>query len=724
MSRKKEPEIVKAINQLIKLIHNGKKVTKEKSPDKLKNKAWLNWFQQISIRLFIALFIPVFLLVFYGFYSLHKSEKSIIRSYEENTQNTVGAIGDYVNYALVTIQQKSVEYQLNPDIIQCFGYDKNKSLDILTYTRKISDKLSIDTATNTFISNFYMFGDNGSIIGTNSDSNAITTNEEFYSTFQKSDLAKEIQDSGKKFLWVGKHNVLDEEISKININYNTNNYVMSIIREMKNNNGYIVVDISNKPIQDIFSNYNLGEDSIKGIITNDGREITDTPSEEKNIFIGSSFYTAMNNSREKVGHAYIYYNGLKYLFIYNKLEGFDATICALIPESTILAQVNEIRKLNYFFIIISCLIATITGLLIVNGITKTINCLKKSTLQAARGDLTTKFTSKRRDEFALLSDGMGSMISNTRNLISDVAAVGGEVKGSTECLSKTSKILLDATKNISQIIDEIEKGIVQQASDTEDCLHQMVSLSDEIHKVYDNTYEIEHAVQNTKSIAEEGIVAINELSYKSRATSDITKSVIKKIKEFENQSMSIKAFVDIINDIAAQTNLLSLNASIEAARAGIYGRGFAVVADEIRKLADKTMQAAIQIKDLVLDILNKTEVTVDSAVEAETIVDSQTVVLDHTIKTFLNINEHVNYLVNNLNSITNQIRIIENKKEDTVKAIENISAVSEQIAASSEEVNTSALSQIDSVEHMNQTILELETNVKKLEVSIHIFKIN
>jgi methyl-accepting chemotaxis protein len=214
------------------------------------------------------------------------------------------------------------------------------------------------------------------------------------------------------------------------------------------------------------------------------------------------------------------------------------------------------------------------------------------------------------------------------------------------------------------------------------------------------------------------------LNEKSKATANITHNVISKIQEFEIQSKNIAGFVSTINEIASQTNLLSLNASIEAARAGDAGRGFAVVADEIRKLADQSVQAANQIQNIVKEIASKTKDTIDTAKEAESIVESQTVSLNKTIQVFDFINDHVNDLASNLNNISNGIKSIETAKADTMDAIQDISAVSEETAAASEEVSATAINQIDSVERMRNAAIELANNAKNLEEAIKIFKIN
>jgi methyl-accepting chemotaxis protein len=316
------------------------------------------------------------------------------------------------------------------------------------------------------------------------------------------------------------------------------------------------------------------------------------------------------------------------------------------------------------------------------------------------------------------------MIKSMRKLIGEVQEVGSKVNTSAGGLSDTSEELLTATKGISKTIDDIEKGIVQQADDTEHCLLQMSSLSDQISHVYKNTSEIEKIAGNTKNIAGEGIVIIDELGRKSKATADITQNVINKIEEFEVQSKNISEIVNVINEIASQTNLLSLNASIEAARAGDAGRGFAVVAGEIRKLADQSVEAINQIENIVSEINTKTKDTVNTAKQAESIVESQTDALNKTVKAFNNINSHVNDLVSNLASISSGIKNIEAAKEDTLDAIQNISAVSEETAAASEEVSATAINQIDSVERLRLAALELANNAKILEEAIQIFRIS
>ncbi len=496
---------------------------------------------------------------------------------------------------------------------------------------------------------------------------------------------------------------------------------MSIIKKM--NNGFAVIDISKQQIMDMFSKYDLGEGSITGMVLSDGREVL-TGTKEESIFTNLSYYNDAVTGEAPSGYYYETYNGKEYLFLYSKVEEANVTLCALIPKATILSQVDGIKKLNLIFVTIACIFAVLMVVIIAGGVSKAISYLMKVISQLSKGDLTLKINSVRHDEFGVLNDGISIMMNNMRNLIGEVQKVGSKVSVSAGAMSDTSEELLVASKGISQTIDEIEKGIVQQADDTEHCLLQMSELSEQINHVYNNTNEIEKIADNTKGIAGEGIVIINELNEKSKATADITYNVITKIQDFEIQSKNIAGFVSIINEIASQTNLLSLNASIEAARAGDAGKGFAVVADEIRKLADQSVQAANQIQKIVTEITIKTKDTIDTAMEAESIVETQTVALSKKVQVFDSINNHVNELANNLNNISNGIKKIETAKNGTMDAIQNISAVSEETAAASEEVSATAINQIESVEGLRNAAIELANDAKTLEESIKTFKIS
>lgn len=695
---------------------SNNKLYRNTASNKKKQVVFWNKLQSIKIKLSIGLLIPVVLLAVYGVMSYKKSEDAIIGNYESSTLDTVDAMSKYMNLGLKIIENSSLELTSDINFRQFISLSLEEARTRSKTYDDMYDRISIIAIANDFISEVHVVGNNG--LGLSSTDNI---NDNLYSSIAQSDIGKTFREKNAQYLWVGNHSELDEIMMKSGT-YNTESYATSIIRRMSGGEGYVIMDVSNKVIQDMFNKYEMGEGSILGYITADGREILSNTN-ASSIFTNLSYFQDALKSEKQSDYSYQTYNEEEYLFIYSKFEDLDGTICALVPKSTILNEVRSIKFLSSAFVTISCLIAILVVLLITGGITRTIKSLNKSISQASKGDLTTQFDLKRKDEFLALSTGISHMMEHMRHLIGEVQQVSSTVNDSAVGLTNTAGDLLYATKGISKAIDETGQGIVEQVENTENCLNQMSSLSNQINQVYNNTNEIEQIANNTQVVASEGIHIINELNNKSKATSEITQDIICKIQEFEIQSKKIEGFVKMINDIASQTNLLSLNASIEAARAGEAGIGFAVVAEEIRKLADQSVNAANQIQSTVKNINIQNKEAVSTAERAENIVNSQTEALSSTVKVFNNIGTHINNLANNLNDIIERVKTIEMAKDDTLNAIQNISSVTQQTAASTEEVNATAQNQIESVERLREAAIVLQEDANKLENAIKIFKI-
>jgi methyl-accepting chemotaxis protein len=668
----------------------------------------------IRVKLLAAFSIPVILMIVSGIVSYHKSADAIITNYEQSMTNTLNAVGDYLALGMKSVEEKSIQVILNENVTTYYNrVNKEDTYDDTLVYRAIKEEIAVSQETNSFLQAVHIFGNTGEGISTS----ATVIPENYYATYKESKDLMGYEEVKTNFIWVGEHAELDAALG-----VNKDQYAMSLIRKMSFNNGYVIMDIDSSEILEQLSQIEAGEGSVFGFITADGREIS-ANREEKNIFTSLSYFQEAATFTEENGHSYQEYQGEQYLYLYSKIGKTGAMICSLVPKSTIIEQAVEIRTLSVTFIALTCILALLIGTMMAGSISKAINHLMKSISSAAHGDLTANFDTNRKDEFLNLSQGLTSMVTGMRSLISEVALLGGKVADSSEVLSKTSENILKSTKDISFTIDELEKGIVQQATDSEQCVDQMTGLSVRINQVYENTFAMEKIADNTKEIVHKGFVIIDELNEKSDATSEITQMVIKEIETLQLQSKSIGSFTSTINEIASQTNLLSLNASIEAARAGEAGRGFAVVATEISKLADQSVNAANQIQTLVKEIQDKTKSVVGSAKQAGSIVGSQTEVLKKTIQVFDEINIHVSELTDKLDSISIDVKSIENAKEETLDAISNISAVSEESAAATEEVSATANNQIGSVEVLSTSAEELSSDAGKLKEAILRFKL-
>jgi len=697
------------------------KINRSEKKNKIKEEAietvsiW-HKFKGIRAKLLFGFACPVVLIAVFGIFSYKQSSSAIIDTYENsttNTTNTMNAVKDYLALSINLVSEKSIELINSTEVADYYEVFEDLSMgDKTDMYQAVKDETLLIKSSSASISSIHILSEKGKGLST-----VANAPQDIYNKFLETDVGKQFNGT-EKFIWFSNHMELDDQLLN-----RQEPYALSIARVMgKNNRVIVIVDISTEYIMKTIAGIDLGEGSIIGFITADGKE-TLANTEEQTVFTGKTYFDEAKMNKEDYGKSYQVFNKEDYLFLYSKVAETGAYVCALVPKDTITESASKILKTNIAFVLFACIFAFVVGTYIAGGIGNAISKLVKAISRAAKGDLTTTFDTKRKDEFLILSRSLTDMMVGMRSLIGEVAEIGNKFSGSADFVSSNSADFLDSTKGISIAIEEIEHGIVQQAQDTEKCLIEMSNLSDKINQVYSNTYEIEQIAGDTKAIIGDGIVIIDDLNSKTKATNDITQVVISEIEALEIQSRSIADFVNIINDIASQTNLLSLNASIEAARAGDAGRGFAVVAGEIRKLADQTVKAAGQIQKIVSEIQKKTKGTVASAKQAETIVGSQGEALNKTVNVFENINTHVVKLVNNLNNIAKGIKGIEEAKEDSLDAIQNISAISQQTATSSEEVSTIAMNQIASVENLSNSASELADEAKRLETAIQRFRI-
>lgn len=686
------------------------------------SKMKLGNLQGIRARLIASFFIPIGLIILLGATSYSKASEGIISNYETANQTSLTMISKYFSLELQNIASRVAELASNNDLKQYYsGALQDKPADEMTSLQVVSTQVHNMGNVDPNIEDIYIvagYGDGVSHDGTFE----LTTFDEF----KKSGEVKALELAKANSAWIGSHPYIDAKISKLGSSNQDNysiSYISSFIDARNKRSGYIVADIKNSFVLDTLLEAGFGAGSFTGLITGDGKEILYTDGADSFTFLGHDFYNKALESEETNGSSYVEYKGSSYLYIYTKIKAADAVLCTLIPESEILTQVAGVRTVTVAIAILAIIIAVIVATVISAGISNSLRKTNITLTKVAEGDLTAHLDIHSKDEFGTLSNSINNMIFSMKDLIGKMAGASATVSVSSVSVTETSNRLFSATKDISKTVYDIEQGVTQQAQDAESCLTQMTHLAQQINLVQDNTNEIEMIANNTRSILNQGVLVVDDLGVKAKGTSDITQSVIKNIVDLEKESRTISDIIATINEIAGQTNLLSLNASIEAARAGEAGRGFAVVASEIRKLAEQTAQAANKISKIILHIQEQTQKTVSTARQAEDIVASQEEALSDTVKIFGDVTRHVETLTNNISKIVTGIAEMEQAKNDTLSANESISATTEESAAATNELAVTVEDQLHAVEQLKESATELGMQAKDLETTVLFFKV-
>ena len=669
-----------------------------------------------------AFLVPIVLIIVLGFVSYKTASNVIKEKVEDSSVSTISAMSMYCDLLTGSLSSKALEMIAGDDMSSYYEKSgRQKSGKLMENYQNAKKNLLKMQASVDYIYSSSIIPENGNNMITLTSS---SMGDKVYEGFLDSPEGQYFKENeARKNGWFGYHSFLDQRLI-----ISEDAYGLAFFQKFFKANAYIVLDITMKTIDEMLDEMDLGENSIKALISPDGREIVRLqqgegkpeaviPEDMTAVFTDKDFY-ADSLDEEKAGSNYVKYNGEIYLYVYAPVGDTGIMLCGLIPQNNIVEEVSFIRNLCIVMVLLACIIAFIIGGKIAAGMSKSLKTIIKGLQEVSKGDLTQEFKIKRKDEFSFLAQGLNEMLESMRILMKDMQVFGNKVKEMADGVAVKSETIDISIKEISAAVDEVAAGVQVQAKEADASNSRMLDFAVKIDGVCESAGDMTNTVDRATAVVEKGRVIVHELSDRSGTTVDITKILVDDVNDVQKRSAEIEGFTDTINSIARQTNLLSLNASIEAARAGENGRGFAVVAEEIRKLADESMQAGKSIKDIVESISETTEKTARSAKDAETIIFSQAASLEETISVFGEINSCVQNLVGGLKNIAGSMQEINAEKEQVQESIHSISVVSEQSAAATEEVTSTLDDQVKVVSGLAKDVELLKKEADLLERSM------
>lgn len=677
----------------------------------------------IRNKIILCFLIPVIFMIIIGTAASQKAAEGMSDKFQNSTLQTLQMATEYVDASCSFIASEGLKYVIDSELS---GYcNELYNVDGATKEGQASNirtNILSSQIFNPFIANIH--------IVTKSGTNMLTTK----SSDRKDGIFEEYQESvmgssTKLETWIDSHPVLDEYLS---LTTSTDDYILAYEVMTKANNACIVIDVKTSAIRDFLQQLDLGEGSIVGYVTKNGREIISENlsegeervlNEGESVFYGQDFFNALNADESLQGSDRVKYLGQEYLFLYSTSDITGATVCALVPNKVVTGQAQDIKNMTISLVILACIIVLVIGMVIVAGIQNNMKLISKKFGEVAKGDLTVQVVAKGHDEFGDLAASATNMITNTKKLVNRVSHATGQLEASSKEVEQASGIISNYSQDITQAITDINEGMATQSQNALECVTKTDVLSTEIQNVSRIVEKVEKLVNETEDMINQGMEIVRVLGERAGETTQMTVTVVKSIDSLRKESETINSFVDMITDISEQTNLLSLNASIEAARAGEAGRGFAVVAEEIRKLADDSAKAAGEISNNVGHITTQTMNSVENANKASEMVGLQTHAVEQAVGLFQQMQHRMNQLVEGLREIAVGTERADNERSAAMAAVENISGIIETTAGNAETVLDVANKLLENVENLNRTADALGENMDGLKNEISVFKI-
>ncbi|MCT8975366.1 methyl-accepting chemotaxis protein [Clostridium sp. CX1] len=380
-----------------------------------------------------------------------------------------------------------------------------------------------------------------------------------------------------------------------------------------------------------------------------------------------------------------------------------------------------------YSILIAFILIIITAIITYRVVNKTVaplEMLAETSEGISDGDLTKEFeVIKGNDEISKLSKSFEQMFNSLKSVITEIQQFSGNIINSSHELAAFSEEVSSTSDEISNTIHNVREASVVQMGEVEAVSKNIDLLSDKLQTMNDMITSLQKTSNVTNNLSSSGKEYLLSLNNSINNIGNSSKNISSKIQMLNTKSSEISTILQVINSIAEQTNLLALNAAIEAARVGDAGKGFAVVADEIRKLAEQSQAAAMQIGELINDILNESDETVKVAEQSEKIISEGISTAKNTEDCFNDIIQNVQAMIPQIEKTSEFIQFINGNKNKILNSVDKTLDITKEINSSFSEIATAAEGQSRSTEDLAGIATSLNNLALKLKENTDKFKI-
>ncbi|QAA30978.1 methyl-accepting chemotaxis protein [Clostridium manihotivorum] len=486
--------------------------------------------------------------------------------------------------------------------------------------------------------------------------------------------------------------------------------------------GVLQINVADSIFKKAMEDINIGDNGRVIIVDDKGQVIGGNTEVTVGEKYSGDFYSSIKGKEEGAFSEKV--DGKSYYIMYSTLSETGWKYIALIPSSELYSSALHVGKYSLIILIVSLILAAAASIPISMQITVPIKNFIGLITKVSNCDFTVlSDRTYKIKELNELSVNFNNMVARLKGALTNTAILADETAAISSDLLKVSNNINEKSEDIVRNIQEISMGSSKQAEDTMDCATINNELDDQITDTTNTLGQLEGAKEHAVNAIRNSTKDINELHETSIENSKAMSDVASTINKLTSSTQLILKILNEINSITNQTNLLSLNASIEAARAGEAGKGFSVVANEIRKLAEQSQKASLEIKGIIEDVnsaINDSMLIAENAKEAFVREQSQ---VKSAIDSFSQLGETFKEVSTAIEKSMISVKSIDEAKNNLNIAIGNIAAISQQNTAATEEVTAVIEDEALDNKRINELALDLNGQAESLKEVIEKFKL-
>lgn len=672
----------------------------------------------IRTKLLLGFLVPCVLIIVSGTLSYQLAEHAVIQSYQQSMENTIQKTAEYYDLLVSNLSIRANQIVLDNSVKSYYrGEYAKEPLQERKVFQTMEKQVLTTALSDQFVSSIYLLADYGE--GFNSDTMLKPVN---YDTYIETEEGKAQIAAGEKVVLSGQHEELDAITGMTN-----NKYAFSLARNMVDKTskpiGMLIMDIDMSAAKKPLTDMELDEGSVCALITRDGREILSVDDLGDNIFVSQQSLMNLFDAGDNEAAFYQKDQGDSYLYLYHKMNNCDFAVCAKIPRNQILQQVSEIRYITVLVVVAALILSLVLCIWISRRIMKSVKNVSYVLNKVENGNFNIEVREGKDTEFKLLTDQLQHMMEKMRVLISQTGEGAAEVADAGNRVAGTTKKLVALSEGVTGGITQVSDGVTKQTEDVMECRSTIKKLAQQIEAVVKNAEVVEEIAQTTGQTVGDSITNMENLSGKAEETATMTESLIVHMNELSEETKAINEIAETINDIADQTGLLSLNASIEAARVGEQGKGFAVVAEEIRRLSVQSVEAVGQIRKTVEQIDKKKFRIAEITGQASDTVRAQSEAMKLTVGSFCQVRDSVTELTKAVIDIAEIMGHMGQAKDRTMQMIDSMAQISENNENAAVGMQQNTTQQAEQILSLQEAVRILGRESDKLKEAISRFTI-